>query len=84
MSAQFYRLDDTRLQRNSPMPTESCSPTQLALDGSALLLAATSFWVTYGEALALFHHRLLSQPCLPDWKLPKGKGSSLNWRYDDA
>lgn len=84
MDAQIFQLESMRLQRNSPMPTEPYSPTQLALDGSALLLAATSFWVTYGEALALFHHRLLSQPCLPDWKLPKGKDSSLSWRYDDA
>ena len=68
MSAQFYRLDDMRLQRSSRTPTESCSPTQLVLDGSALLLAATSFWVTYAEALALFHAKLLLPHCSPDWK----------------
>ena len=68
MNAQFYRLDDMRLRRSSRTPTESYSPTQLASDGSALFIAATSFWVTYAEAMALFHARLLLSPCSPDWK----------------
>jgi len=68
MSAQFYQLDDMRLRRSSRTHTESYSPTQLASDGSALLVAATSFWVTYAEAMALFHARLLLSPCSPDLK----------------
>ena len=68
MSAQFYQLDDMRLRRNSRTPTESYSPMQLASDGSALLVAATSFWVTYAEAMALFHARLLLSLCSPDLK----------------
>ena len=67
MNAQLYQLDAMRLQPSSRMLTESYSPMQLGLAGSELLLAATSFWVTYAEALALFHAKLLLPPCSPDW-----------------
>jgi len=59
MDAQVYRLDTSKSARSSRTRTETYFQVPLALDGLALLLSATSFWVEYVAAMALFHHRLL-------------------------
>lgn len=41
---------------------------QLGSGGSALIIAAMSFWVTYVETMVSFHAKLLSPHCLPDLK----------------
>ena len=68
MDAQIYQLDDMRSRHNTQQFMATFFQTPLALDGLALIVSATSFWVEYVGAMALFHHRLVSQPCLPDLK----------------
>jgi hypothetical protein len=68
MDAQIYRLDDMRSRLNGPESMEQFSPQHMASAGLALTLAAMSFWVEYAGAMALFHHRLVSQPSLPSSK----------------
>ncbi len=71
MDAQIYQLDTIRSQRNTRMSMGELLPMQLALDGSALLLSAMSFWVEYAVALASFHHSLLLRASLPCSKTAK-------------
>lgn len=63
MAAQIYPLDAIRSARNTPMCMDGLSPMQLALDGSALLISATSFWVEGLVALVSFHHSILLLGC---------------------
>ncbi len=59
MDAQIYQLDTIRSQRNTRMSMGELLPMQLALDGSALLMAATSFWVESSVALVSFQAAIL-------------------------
>ena len=74
MDAQVYQLDDMRSRHSSATSTAASSLMPLASDGLALLVSATSFWVEYVAAMALFHHRLLSVDSLPCSKPPKTLG----------
>lgn len=71
MDAQIYPLDAIRSARNTPMFTDALSPMQLALDGSALLLSATSFWVECAVALESFRLSMLLAGFSPSSKTAK-------------
>ena len=60
MEAAIYNLERMRSQRNTRTIIERIYPAQLALDGSALMMNATLFWVEYAKAMVSFHARLLS------------------------
>lgn len=65
MDAQIYNLDTIRSARNTRMSMAKLWPMPLDSDGLALIVAATSFWVAYGAAVARFHHQLLSAAFSP-------------------
>ncbi len=71
MDARIYQLDTIRSARNTPIFMDELSPMQLALDGSALLLSAMSFWVECAVALASFHHSTLLACFSPNSKTAK-------------
>lgn len=80
MDATIYQMDDLRLQHNSRMFMEKFSVMPMTSDGLALIVAATSFWVEYGAALASCHHKILSAAFSPCLRYPKGTGSPSGWR----
>lgn len=63
MEATVFYLDRTNSPRSSATATGGYFPRQMAQDGSALMLAATSFWVECAVALASFQTRLLLTHC---------------------
>ena len=74
MDATIYQMDDLRQQHSSRMFMEKFSVMPMTSDGLALIVAATSFWVEYGAALASCHHKILSaafSPCLKSQKVPE-------------
>lgn len=55
MDARIYQLDAMRSSSSFPTDMGASFLMPLVLDGSGLLLDATSFWAEYATAIASFH-----------------------------
>lgn len=72
MEATVFYLDRTNSPRSSATATGGYFPRQMAQDGSALMLAATSFWAEYATAIASFHWMIVLTGFSPVLKKTRG------------
>lgn len=68
MDAMIYSLERIRSQHSTATPMETYFPTQLAQDGSDLMIAATSCLVECVIAAVSFQVSLSLALFLPSWK----------------